>query len=73
MENYVFNSNTKLAAIYYNGRKPPHLFRIQTDVTLSRLKGQLNEIKLELNHIDTQRVDGVEYRCPSTDSSGRLL
>jgi len=49
MENSVFNSNTKLAAVYYSGGKPPHLFRIHTDVTLSGLKGQLNEINLELN------------------------
>jgi len=54
MENFVFNSNTKLAAIYYNGRKPPHLFRIRTDVTPSGLKGQLNEINLKLNHRDTE-------------------
>jgi hypothetical protein len=42
------------------------------DVTLSGLKGQLNEINLELEYRDTRRVDDVEYRCPSTDSSGNL-
>jgi hypothetical protein len=72
MENSRFNSNTKLAAVYYNGKKPPHLFKIRTDVILSGLKSQLNEINLELNRRDTQRVDGVEYRRPSTDSSGSL-
>ena len=46
MENVVFNLNTKLAAAYYNGGKLPHLFRIHTDVTLSGLKGQLNQINL---------------------------
>jgi len=49
MENYVFNSNTKLVAVYYNGGKPSYLFRISTDVTLSGLKGQMNQINLELN------------------------
>ncbi len=49
MENFVFDSNTKSAAIYYNGGKPPHLFRIRTDVTLSGLKGQMDQINLQLN------------------------
>jgi len=59
MENYVFNSSTKLAVVYYNGGKPPHMFMIRTDVILSGLKGQLNEINLELNYRDTRRVYGV--------------
>jgi len=41
---------------------------IRNDVSLSRLKSQLNQINLELNYRDTRRVDGVEYRRPSTDS-----
>jgi len=69
---YLIRTPSKLAAVYYNRGKPPHLFRIHTDVTLYGLKGQLNEINLELNHRDTQRVDGVEYRHLSTDSSGSL-
>ncbi|KEH16939.1 hypothetical protein MTR_0064s0170 [Medicago truncatula] len=72
MENSVFNLNTKLVVVYYNGEKPPHLFRIRTDITHSGLKSQLNEINLELNRRDTQRVDGVEYRRPPTDSSRSL-
>ena len=72
MENPVFNSNTKLAATYYNRGKPFHLFRIRTDVTLSGLKGQLDEVNRELNYIDTQWVDGIEYRRPSTDSTGSV-
>jgi len=59
MENYVFDPNTKLAAVYYNGGKPPDLFRIPTDVTLSGLKSQLNQINLELNYREAQRVDGT--------------
>jgi len=31
-------------------------------------KDQLNQINRQLNHKDTRRVDGVEYRCSSTDS-----
>ncbi|AES77293.1 hypothetical protein MTR_7g008890 [Medicago truncatula] len=69
MENYVFDSNTKLPAVYCNGRKPPHLFRIPTDVTLFGLKSQLNQINIELNYRDTLRVDGVEYRRPSINSA----
>jgi hypothetical protein len=69
MENSIFDPNTKLAAVYYNGGKPPHLFRIRTDVILSGLKGQLNQIKCQLNYRDIQRMDGVEYRRPSTDSA----
>jgi len=72
MENSVFNLNTKLADVYYNRGKPPHLFRIHTDVTLSELKSQLNEINHELNRRDTRRVDGVEYRRLSTVSFGSL-
>jgi hypothetical protein len=72
MENSVFHPNTKLVAVYYNGGKPPHLFRIPTDITLSGLKGQLNQINLELNYRDTRRVDGVESRRPSIDSAGSV-
>jgi len=53
MENTVFNPNTMLVAVYYNGGQPPHLFRIPTDVTLSGLKSQLNQINLKLNYRDT--------------------
>jgi len=60
MENSLFNWNTKLPDVYYNGRKPSHMFMIDTDVTLFGLKGRLNEINLELNYRDTQRMDGVE-------------
>ncbi|AES98184.1 hypothetical protein MTR_5g065400 [Medicago truncatula] len=70
MKNYVFDPNAKLAAIYYNGGKPPHMFRIHNDVTLFGLKSQLNQINLELNYRDTQRVNGVEYRRSSIDSVG---
>jgi len=72
MENFVVDLNPKLAGIYYNGGKPPQLFRIQTDVTPSGLKSQLDQINRQLNHRDTRRVDGVEYRRPSTDSAGSL-
>jgi len=50
MENFVFDLNTKLAIVYYNGGKPPRLFKIRNDVTLSRSKSQLNQIILELNY-----------------------
>jgi len=69
MENYVFDPNTKLPAVYCNGRKPPHLFRIPTDVTVFGLKSQLNQINIELNYRDTQRVDGVEYWRPLINSA----
>jgi len=72
MENSVFDPNTKLAAVYYNAGKPPHLFRIPNDITLSRLKSQLNQINIELNYKDTHMVDGVRYRRPSTDSAGSM-
>jgi len=71
-ENFVFDPNTKLTIVYYNGGKPPHLFRIRTDHTLSGLKGQLDQINRQLNYRDTQRVDGVEYWRPSTDSAERV-
>jgi len=70
--NSVFDSNTKLAAVYYNEGKPPHLFRIPIDVTLSGLKSQLNQINLKLNYRDTQRVDRDEYRRLLTDSTGSV-
>ncbi|AES75768.1 hypothetical protein MTR_6g059370 [Medicago truncatula] len=51
---------------------PPHVFRTLTDVTLSGLKDQLDQINRQLNHRDTRRVDDLEYRCPSTDSVGTV-
>jgi len=49
MENSIIDPNTKLAAVYYNGGKPPHLFKIRTDITLSWLKDQLDQINRQLN------------------------
>ena len=72
MEFHGFDPNTKLAAVYYNGGKPPHLFMIRNDVTLSGLKDQLDQINCQLNHRDTRRVVGVEYWCPMFDSAGSL-
>ena len=67
-----FDPNTKLAAVYYNGGKPTHLFRIRNDVTLFGLKDKLDQINHQLNHRDTRRVVGAEYRCPLSDSAGSL-
>ena len=64
--------NTKLAAVYYNGGTPPHLFRIRYDVTLTGLKYELDQINRQLNYRDTRRVVGFEYRCPFSDSVGSL-
>jgi len=72
MEFPGFDLNTKLAAIYYNGGTPPHLFRIRNDVTLSELKDELDQINRQLNHRDTRRVVGVNYRCPLSNSTGSL-
>jgi len=72
MEFPGFDSNTKLAAVYYNGGTPPHLFRIRNDVTLSGMKDELDQINRQLNHRDTRRVVGVEYRCPLSGSTGSL-
>ena len=72
MEFSGFDPNTKLAAVYYNGGKSPHLFRICNDVTLSGLKDELNQINRQLNHRDTRRVVGVNYRCPLSNSTGSL-
>jgi len=72
MEFPCFDPNTKLAAVYYNGGTPPHLFRIRNDVTLSGLKDELDQINCQLNHRETRRVVGVEYRCPLSDSVGSL-
>jgi len=72
MELPGFDPNTKLAAVYYNGGTPPHLFRIRNDVTLSGQKNELDQINRQLNHRDTRRVVGVEYRCPLSDSAGSL-
>jgi hypothetical protein len=68
MEFPGFDPNTKLAAVYYNGGTPPHLFTIRNDVTLSGMKDELDQI----NHRDKRRVVGVEYRCPLSDSAGSL-
>ena len=72
MEFSGFYLNTKLAAVYYNSGTPPHLFRIRNDVTFSRLKDELDQINRQLNHKDTRRVVGVEYRCPLSDSAESL-
>ncbi|KEH41173.1 hypothetical protein MTR_1g046190 [Medicago truncatula] len=72
MEFPGFDPNTKLVGVYYNGETPPHLFRICNDVTLSGLKGELDQINRQINHRDTRRVVGVEYRSPLTESSGSL-
>jgi len=72
MEFLGFDPNTKVAAVYYNGGKPPHLFRIRNDVTLFGMKDGLDQINRQLNHRDTRRVVGVEYRCPLSDSAGSL-
>jgi len=69
MQFHSFNPNTKLAAVYSNEEKPPHLFRIRNDVTLFGLKDQLDQINRQLNHRDTRRVVGVEYRSPLPDSA----
>ncbi|AES59628.1 hypothetical protein MTR_1g023550 [Medicago truncatula] len=55
-----------------NHETSPHLFRIHNDVTLSGLKDELDQINRQLNHRDTRRVVGVEYRCPLSDSVGSL-
>jgi hypothetical protein len=72
MDIYVIDLNTKLAAVYYNGGKSPYLFRICTDVTLYGLKDRLDQTNCQLNHRDTTRVNGVEYRRLSTDSTETL-
>ncbi|AES90849.1 cytochrome b6/F complex subunit VIII [Medicago truncatula] len=72
MEFPGFDPNTKLAAVYYNGGTPPHLFRIRDNVTLSGLKDDLDQINRQLNHKDTRRVDGVQYRCPLSDLAESL-
>jgi len=69
---YGFGPNTKLAAVYYNGGKPPHLCRIRNDVTLYGLKDELDQINRQLNHKDTRRVVSVEYRCLLSDLAGSL-
>jgi hypothetical protein len=65
----VIDPNTMLFVVYYNWGKPPHMLRVCTDVTLSGLKDQLDQINCQLNHKDTRSVDGVNYRRPSTDST----
>ena len=72
MEFPGFDPNTKLVAVYYNSGTPPRLFRICNDVTLSGLKDELDQINCQLNHRDTRRVVGVDYRCPLSDSAGSL-
>jgi len=72
MENFFFDPNNKLVVVYYNGGKPPYLFWIHTDVTLSGLNGQLDQINRQLNYKDIRMVDGVEYRRPSTDLAGSV-
>jgi len=72
MEFPGFDPNTKLAAVYYNGGTPHHLFRIRNNVTLSGLKDELDQINRQLNHRDTRRVVGVEYRCPLSDLAKSL-
>ncbi|KEH37630.1 hypothetical protein MTR_2g043540 [Medicago truncatula] len=61
MEFPDFDPNTKIAAVYYNGGKPPNLFRICDDVTLSGMKDELDQINRQLNHKDRRRVVDVEY------------
>jgi len=61
MEFPGFDPNTKLAAVYYNGGTPPHLFRIRKYVTLSGMKDELDQISRQLDQRDTRRVVGVEY------------
>jgi len=74
MEFPCFDPNTKLAAVYYNSGTPPRLFMIRNDATLSLsgLKGELDQINRQLNSRDTRRVVDVEYRCPFSDSAGSL-
>jgi len=42
------------------------------DVTLSGSKDELDQINRQLNHRDTRRVIGVDYRSPLSDSAGSL-
>jgi len=72
MDIYVIHLNTKLAAVYYNGGKSPYLFRNRTDITLYGLNDHLDQTNRQLNHRDTRRVNDIEYRCPSTDSTETL-
>jgi len=65
MDTSIIDINIKLVIVYCN-RGKLHMFRIRNDVTLSELKDELNQINRQLNHKDTRRVDGVDYRCPLT-------
>jgi len=68
MDTSVVDLNIKLAAIYYNEGKS-HQLRVHNDITLFRLKNQLDQINRQLNHRDTRRMDDVDYRLPSIDSA----
>ncbi|AES67596.1 hypothetical protein MtrunA17_Chr2g0327941 [Medicago truncatula] len=72
MDTLVIDLNTKIVAIYYNRGKLSYLFRVRNYVTLFGFKDQLNQINRQMNHVDTRRVDSVEYRRPLTDSAGRV-
>jgi hypothetical protein len=67
MEFPSFDPNTKLAGVYYNGGKPPHMFRIRNDVTLSGMKDHLDQINRQLNHRDTRgwSVLNIDVHCPT--------
>ena len=51
--------------------KPPHLLKIHTDVTLSGLKGQLDQIKRQLNYrahggwivLSINFIDRLSLKC----------
>jgi len=67
MEFPGFDPNTKLAAVYYNGGIPPHLFRIRNDVTLYGLKYE--RIKSTVNSTKKTRggwsVLNTDVHCPT--------
>ena len=60
MDTSVIDLDTKVVGVYNNEGKP-NVFKVRNFVMLFVLKDQLGKINCQLNHIDTSRVDGVEY------------
>jgi len=51
----------------------PYLFKVWDDVTLKKLKDQLNEINQGFNPGDTRRVEEVQYGRPGLLQSNKIM
>lgn len=71
----AIDPNTKLVAVYYNGGKPPHLFRLLNDVMLFELHASLVRFVDEIHKssIRPKNNEGIRALLEEPDEEIRLV